>query len=268
MRPNESGVSFPIDLQTKEDAAREVYEHARSLGIEVGEQECLREVDYLEMVLEKNQYLNLTAVRDFKKGLILHLVDSLLYLRPMRKYCPFVEYENDTDEIGFVTFLDMGCGAGFPGIPLAIAEPMYRGLLCDSTKKKIAAVDEFVSKLGFEDRLRTSSERLEELPHQYRDGFAFVIVRALSSLPTLLEYAAPLLADDGVLVVSKGTPEESEVRRASRVETMVGVELIDREEYELPIDSGHRTLFIYGRTGEPRVRLPRAVGMATSQPLA
>lgn len=268
MRLNESGVSFPIDPQIKVEAAREVFEHAQSLDIEISESACLREVNFLEMVLNKNQYLNLTAVRDFKKGLVLHLVDSLLYLRPMRKYCPFIEFTDDSEETEFVSFLDMGSGAGFPGIPLAIADPIYRGVLCDSTKKKMAAANEFIDSLKLNNQLKTTTMRLEELPHQYPNTFAFVIARALSSLPTLLEYAAPLLAEDGVLVVSKGIPDETEIRRSSKVETMVGVELIAREDFELPIDSGHRTFFIYGKTGEPRIELPRAIGMAANSPLA
>jgi 16S rRNA (guanine527-N7)-methyltransferase len=268
MHLNESGVPFPVPSDTKKQAADKLYSYVNAFNIDISFDVCLKEIDFLEMVLIKNQYLNLTAVRDFEKGIVLHLVDSLLYLKSMRKYCPFLLFDGEDDEKGYANFVDMGCGAGFPGIVLALAEETYRGLLCDSVKKKVNAVDEFISQLDLNAQLSTSSDRLETLATSHRGEFCFAIARALSSLPTVLEYAAPFLAVDGILVVSKGNPESSEVSRANRVASMIGFEHIDTEQYELPEDYGHRSIFVYGYNGNSRVSLPRAVGMAASSPLA
>ena len=268
MHLNEAGVSFPISDEIKTDAADKLLSFVTAYGIDISEDACKKEIDYLEMMLEKNQFLNLTAVRDFQKGIILHLVDSLLYLKEMRKYCPFLEYDSDDDEEGHSSFVDMGCGAGLPGIPLAIADSSLRGVLCDSTKKKIAAVDEFIDRLSLESQLSTSTLRLEDLARSRGSLFPFALTRALSSLPTVLEYGKPFLAEDGVLIVSKGTPDETELRRAKRVQNLLGFELIEVDEFELPLDFGHRSIFVYNNVGESHVELPRAVGMATSSPLA
>lgn len=214
---------------------------------------------YLDIVLEKNQHLNLTSIRDWDRALVLHLADSLTFLK---------ELDEQPHEIRVKPFLDMGCGAGFPGIPVAVARPDRGGMLCDSVQKKARAVEEFVSALGLQGRLSVDSERLEVLGTNRRRSFGCLMARAVAPLPVLVEYAAPLLSHHGFLVVSKGTPDESELARGKKAAEICGLAVHSVRRLELAGGFGQRTMIVYAKVSEPAVRLPRPVGMAGKEPLA
>ena len=228
-------------------------------GIDVDQAVSRRLIRYLDLVLEKNKVLNLTAVREWDKALVLHLVDSLTLLE---------EFDKQPQGLKNRLFLDLGCGAGFPGIPLALARPERRGMLCDSVKKKIKAVDEFIAALGLGEQLQTSSERLETLGMTHRRSCGCVVARAVGSLPVLIEYATPILSRRGRLVVSKGVPEESELEAGLEAAELCGLELMSQRLFDLPQGYGQRTVLTYEKVAEPTVALPRAVGAAHKQPLA
>ena len=228
-------------------------------GIDVDQAVSRRLIRYLDLVLEKNKVLNLTAVREWDKALVLHLVDSLTLLE---------EFDKQPQGLKNRLFLDMGCGAGFPGIPLALARPERRGMLCDSVKKKIKAVDEFIAALGLGEQLQTSSERLETLGMTHRRSCGCVVARAVGSLPVLIEYATPILSRRVSLVVSKGVPEESELEAGLEAAELCGLELMSQRLFDLPQGYGQRTVLTYEKVAEPTVALPRAVGAAHKQPLA
>ena len=228
-------------------------------GIDVDQAVSRRLIRYLDLVLEKNKVLNLTAVREWDKALVLHLVDSLTLLE---------EFDKQPQGLKNRLFLDMGCGAGFPGIPLALARPERHGMLCDSVKKKIKAVDEFIAALGLGEQLQTSSERLETLGMTHRRSCWCVVARAVGSLPVLIEYATPILSRRGRLVVSKGVPEESELEAGLEAAELCGLELMSQRLFDLPQGYGQRTVLTYEKVAEPTVALPRAVGAAHKQPLA
>lgn len=238
--------------------AERLQELCTSVGITIDDSRAYELVRYLDMVLHKNEVLNLTAIRDWDKALVLHLVDSLTLLD---------EFCAQDAKTQLRPYLDMGCGAGFPGIPLALARPDRHGVLCDSVKKKVRAVDEFIEALGLSDRLETSSERLEVLGANHMRSFGCVVARAVAPLAVLIEYAAPLLAKKGWLVVSKGMPDVDEMNAGSKTAELCGLELLSQRMVELPCDRGQRTILTYAKVGEPTVKLPRAVGMATKVPL-
>lgn len=214
---------------------------------------------YLDIVLEKNEHLNLTAIREWDKALALHLADSLTFLH---------ELDAQPHDIRVKPYLDMGCGAGFPGIPLAVARPDRHGMLCDSVQKKVRAVDEFIEALGLADRLSTSSERLEILGTNRRRSFGCIVARAVAPLPVLVEYAAPLLSRHGFLVVSKGAPDEVEMERGAAAAKLCGLEMQSRRNFELAGGFGQRTMIVYGKVAEPELKLPRPIGTASKEPLA
>lgn len=261
---NELQDGLPASLTS--DPSRELAAESQRLvelcsqaGIDVDQAVSRRLIRYLDLVLEKNKVLNLTAVREWDKALVLHLVDSLTLLE---------EFDKQPQGLKNRLFLDMGCGAGFPGIPLALARPERRGMLCDSVKKKIKAVDEFIAALGLGEQLQTSSERLETLGMTHRRSCGCVVARAVGSLPVLIEYATPILSRRGRLVVSKGVPEESELEAGLEAAELCGLELMSQRLFDLPQGYGQRTVLTYEKVAEPTVALPRAVGAAHKQPLA
>lgn len=211
-------------------------------------------VSYLEMVVEKNKTLNLTRITNPEEAVTLHLVDSLLPLA-----CKELEVTFES------TLLDMGTGAGFPGVPLAVATGA-QSLLVDSVGKKVASVAEFAEKLGI-DNVRTEHGRLEDLARELPGTQDIVIARAVAQTKVLIEYATPFLSSNGKLVVEKGRPEEPELQEAERTAEICGLKFVSRETFELPHSLGHREILFYQRVRRSRVKLPRQAGMAKKHPL-
>ena len=208
---------------------------------------------HLDLVIERNQRLNLTRITSWDEAVCLHIVDSLLLQDAFAK-------------APAGAFVDIGTGAGYPGIPLAIVTGR-KGTLVDSVGKKAQAVQEFVHELGLEEQLRVESDRIEELARRERGRYAVVTARAVAQTGVLVEYAAPLLKNGGRLVVAKAHPSKEELAQGDRVAKICGMKRVSRETYELPKGLGHREVISYERVRNPSVRLPRAIGMAQHQPL-
>lgn len=265
--PNNDDTRSPVDeAVVDQDAcpvdrdyeAQRLIDVCRQMGIDIDRSVADQQVRYLELVLEKNKQLNLTAIRDWDKAVVLHLADSLTLLP---------EFAGQPQRLQDRPFLDMGCGAGMPGIPLALACPSRKGMLCDSVKKKILAVDSFIKTLGLDNRLTTSSERLETLGAERGRSFGCVVARAVAPLAVLVEYAAPLLTKQGQLIVSKGVPTAEERDKGALAAKLCGLEIVSERSFSLPGDYGQRLIITYQKASEPSVRLPRPIGMATKKPL-
>ena len=207
---------------------------------------------HLELVLERNRVVNLTAITDVDEAPYLHILDSLLL-------------KDAFDAAPAGPFVDIGCGAGFPGIPLAIAcgRP---ATLVDSVRKKAQATADFVDELGLEN-VRVEAVRIEDLARREGGRYAVACARAVAPAGVIVEYAAPLLRKGGRLVVAKARPDDEEVARAMRVAKISGMAYVSRETYELPYGLGHREVLSFEKVGKPRVKLPRATGKARHEPL-
>ena len=247
---------IPDDLDTQAECLSEL---VHELGCEIDELQSRRLVDYLVLMLKQNETMNLTAIREWDKALLLHLVDSLV---------PLPEFKGVVEKNPGKPFLDMGSGAGLPGIPLAITNPGVQGVLCDSVKKKMMAVEGFIGALGLGGQLSTTTMRLEELGAKRRGEFGCVTARALASLPVLVEYATPLLAKGGSFIAIKGKPEEEEVKAGSRAAQLCGLTVRSTRVVELPQEAGERTIIVYEKVAGTTLRLPRQVGEAAKHPLA
>ena len=208
---------------------------------------------HLDLVIERNRNINLTRITSPEEAAYLHVVDSLLLLGA------FVDAPDGM-------FVDMGTGAGFPGIPLAIVTGRP-ALLVDSVGKKVACVAEFVGELGLSDHVSVTAARMEQVGKERRGAFALATARAVAQTNVLVEYAAPLLRRGGRLVVAKARPSDEEVAAGERAARVCGMRSVSREAFELPRDLGHREVLVYERTSKPKVALPRAVGMAKHHPL-
>lgn len=227
----------------------------RLFDIDISPEQAEMLLRHLSLVIEKNKSLNLTRIVSVEDGITKHLVDSLVAMKYIK---------NEITTISPM-FLDMGTGAGFPGIPLAIVTG-WDGILVDSIKKKVAAVSVFLEELGLSD-VSAEASRLEELPCKYSQLFDICIARAVADTSVLIEYATPLLKRDGILCAMKAQPSDEELLHASVVADKCGLESVSRETLELPHDAGTRTILMYKKTKRARVRLPRQVGMAKKYPL-
>ena len=207
---------------------------------------------HLELVIEKNKVVNLTRIDTPESGITRHVVDSLLLLPSLQETSG--------------TFVDLGTGAGFPGVPLAIASGR-KGVLCDSVKKKVVAVDEFIGELGLAEQLSTTSARAEALGATHKGRFGCVVARAVASLPVLLEYATPLLCKGGRVILTKGSLSAEERAEGSAAARLCGLAEVEARALELPRGEGHREIVVYEKVAPAKLKLPRAVGKAKKEPL-
>ena len=209
---------------------------------------------HLQLVIEKNRVVNLTRITSPREALRLHVVDSLLPLA-----CDDVSLPKTS------SFVDLGTGAGYPGVPLAIMTGA-QGLLVDSVGKKVDAVNEFLSNLGLKNA-RALHARAEELPFTCKRQSDYVFARAVAQANVLVEYASPILRMGGRLVLEKGRPTDEEIEASQRAAKICGLTMVSRETFELPDNLGHREILIYEKLSTPRIKLPRRIGLAKKEPL-
>ena len=215
------------------------------------EQQALLDL-HLKLVLEENQRSNLTRIVDWEQGQLLHIEDSLLGL-PELLAAPDGRYG------------DLGTGGGFPGLPLAIMLDRET-LLVDSVAKKTHALERIISELGLADRVSTYTGRSEELAQEQPGSFAVLTARALSSLPSLLELAVPLLQEGGQLICYKAQVEDEELAQAAALESKLGMKLASKRTELLSDGQTPRTILVFEKVAEPTVKLPRRPGMAQKRP--
>ncbi|MCL2882291.1 MAG: 16S rRNA (guanine(527)-N(7))-methyltransferase RsmG [Coriobacteriia bacterium] len=225
----------------------------QTYGIEIDSKQALLLEAHLRFVLEKNQAVNLTRITDYDRALILHVLDSLLVL-------PEVKDAPDG------ALIDIGTGAGYPGLPLAIVTQRQTTLL-DAREKKIMTIKEFFSlhpELNFCEAI---SKRAEEFALERQAGYSVVVARALAALPTLVELASPLLPIGGHLIALKGQPQPDEIARSGQLEGATGLAVSGQRTYSLP-SGERREVIVYEKIKHAQLELPRRVGLAQRKPLA
>ena len=207
---------------------------------------------HLRYVIEENKTTNLTRITDWETAKILHVEDSLVRV-------PFIEKAPQGD------YLDMGTGAGFPGIPIAITTER-KTLLADSVGKKVAALNRMITKLSLEEIVSTFQGRIEDLAKDQPEYFSVITARALSSLSSLLELASPLLIMNGHLICYKSQDIDDELMHAKTVCNKFGMKFKEVHNFTLSDGATHRSIVVFEKISKPSISLPRRVGMAQKKP--
>ena len=205
---------------------------------------------HLELVIEANKTTNITRSSSWEDGMLLHVEDSLIGL-PELSAAPEGWYA------------DIGSGAGYPGIPLAI-ETGRRTLLVDSVGKKTAILDGFIEELGL-NNVSTYTGRIEDLARDYPYAFTAITARALAQLSILMELAAPLLQKGGRLICYKAHVEQQELDHALGLQDKLGMELIS--DRIVALEDHQRRIICFEKTAKERIKLPRKTGLAQKRPL-
>ena len=205
---------------------------------------------HLELVIEANKTTNITRIASMEEGMLLHVEDSLIGL-PELEAAPRGRYA------------DLGSGAGYPGIPLAI-ETGRQTLLVDSVGKKTAILESMIGELGLEN-VSTYTGRIEDLAREHAGEFAVVTARALAKLSVLMELTSPLLQKGGRLVCYKALVDDEELRNARALQNLLNMKLVSDRTVQL--DDKVRRLIVFEKQGKPRVKLPRKTGLAQKKPL-
>ena len=201
-----------------------------------GEEKTSLLLAYLDLVLERNEHINLTAVRDRDEAIIKHLADSL-------SVTDLPEY------IKAETVIDVGTGAGFPGAVLAIADPEKNFVLLDSTLKRLRVIDEFAETLGLSN-IRTLHARAEEINRkpEYNGTFDLCVSRAVASLDKLAGWCLPFVKKRGSFISFKGENYAAEFEDARRMLRKQNAELLRVEQYKnVPADIAGHVLLVFSK---------------------
>lgn len=228
-------------------------ENAAILGTELSEEMLEKFNKLAELLIETNKSMNLTAIKEPDDIVIKHFADSLsLYSAIVPKNGARV--------------LDLGTGAGFPGIPLLIARPDLKLTMLDSTAKKLKYVADTVNSLGLEaEVLHARAEEAGRNP-LYREGFDIVCSRAVAALNVLSEYCLPFVKVGGIFVAMKSAKADEEIASARQAIRLLGGEIIDKKTFFLS-DGGERTLIIIKKISQASPKYPRPSAQISKKPL-
>ena len=203
---------------------------------------------YMDYLLEVNRHTNLTAITDPEEIETKHFKDSLTVL----------DYIKEGDRV-----LDLGAGAGFPGIPLRI-EKDFDLTLIDSVKKKVTFMNEVIEKLGLT-KARAIHTRAEDFAKDEREKFDVVVSRAVANMSTLAEYCLPFLKVGGLFIALKGPKAQEELTRAKNAIEVLGGEVI--EVQELDLDGNDRVNIVIKKVRNTKKKYPRGKNLPKKDPL-
>ena len=207
---------------------------------------------HLELVIKENKTTNLTRIIDWDSAQILHVEDSLVGLPEINKA------QNGR-------YLDMGTGAGFPGIPVAIMTGRET-VLADSVGKKTKALDRIILELELSSYVSTFNGHIEDVALHSPQSFSVITARALSSLSSLLELASPLLIKEGLLICYKSQEITDELAHAIDVSEKLGFKFLSQRNTTLSDGATDRSIIVFQKYKNASVKLPRRVGMAQKKP--
>ena len=228
------------------------------------EQQVLFQQVY-EAILQGNQQMNLTRLTDPEAFWEKHLWDSLNGLAPWLTpaVAPTWATERSTARV-----IDIGTGAGFPGLPAAIAFKLWQITLLDSTQKKVRFLSESVESIGLKN-VRAIVDRAEFLAHQpsHRELYDIALLRAVGPAPTCLEYALPLVKVGGVAVLYRGQWSDEDSHNAAAVAQQLGGKLLSIEASQTPLTQGVRHCVYVGKHTRTDEAFPRMAGIPAKMPL-
>ena len=226
---------------------------AEKLGLSVSSQQLDRFEKLAELLVEQNKTMNLTAITDPDGIAVKHFADSISVLSA-------VEFKSGAK------VLDVGTGAGFPGIPLLIMKPDIDLTMLDSTAKKLKYVANTVDSLGLNAKvLHSRAEEAAQKP-EYRESFDIVCSRAVAALNILCEYCLPFVKKDGIFAAMKGAKAQEEIEVANNAIKTLGGEIIDKKCFTLS-DGAERTIIIIKKISHNLPKYPRPSAQIAKKPL-
>ncbi len=216
---------------------------------------------FYDNLLEWNKVMNLTAITEEEDVYTKHFLDSYSFLTSVSRetFCT-------TD--GTFRLIDVGTGAGFPGIPIAIAFPEINVTLMDSLNKRVKFLEDTVHKLGLTN-VTCIHARAEELAHdhKYREQYDVVVSRAVANLSTLSEYCIPFARVEGKFIVYKGDKVSEEIPAGNKAAAILGAKLTREFSFYLPETDYRRTILTYTKKESTGKKFPRKAGTPAKEPL-
>lgn len=227
------------------------------LNVSLTDEQIHQFLQYYEMLVEKNKVMNLTGITEFEEVIQKHFLDSLSLIRVIP----------DLAERNF-TIIDLGTGAGFPGIPLKIAFPNLEITLMDSLNKRINFLNEVIAALHLEN-VTAIHGRAEEMAANvtYRQQYDLCVSRAVSNLAVLTEYCLPFVAKGGMFVSYKSADSDTEIQEAKKAISILGGKLEKVDKFELPDSDLGRAFVCTKKVKDTPKKYPRKAGTPAKLPL-
>lgn len=225
------------------------------LDISLSEKQLQQFLSYYEMLIEKNKVMNLTAITEKEEVIDKHFIDSISFNKAM-------------DVTRSLKILDLGTGAGFPGIPLKIAYPNLEITLLDSLNKRIKFLDEVIEALGLEG-ISTIHGRAEDYAKQacYREQFDICVSRAVANLATLSEYCLPYVKEGGCFISYKSGSVEEELEQSKKAIFELGGKVKEVIAFTLPETDIERTFVVIEKVRKTPKKYPRKAGLPSKEPI-
>lgn len=225
------------------------------LNISLNEKQLMQFMLYYELLIEWNQVMNLTAITNFDEVLKKHFIDSLSLIKAY-------------DVTKSVAVIDIGTGAGFPGIPLKIAFPNLNITLLDSLNKRVNFLQAVINELSLEE-IYAVHGRAEDYvkKEKLREQFDLCVSRAVANLSTLSEYCIPYVKVGGLFISYKSEKIMEEKAAAAHAISILGGKMDHQVEFTIPNSDIYRNLFVIRKCKETPAKYPRKAGIAAKEPL-
>lgn len=236
-----------------EEFSKLISSYGKEISIEFSNIQIEKFYKYMNLLIEWNEKINLTAITEPKEIIIKHFIDSLTVLKDIK---------------GKNTLVDVGTGAGFPGIPLKIMDEEIKITLLDSLNKRINFLNEVINQLDLKN-IETIHSRVEEAGKnkKYRESFDIATARAVANLATLSEYMLPLVKVGGKSICMKGSEVSEELQNSKKAISILGGEIENIDNFQLPKSDMMRNIVIIKKVKATPNKYPRKPGTPSKEPI-
>lgn len=227
--------------------------YSAELNIKLSEEQFEQFYRYMNILIEWNKVMNLTGITDPEEIIIKHFIDSLTVIKRV----------DPKDNI-----IDVGTGAGFPGVPIKIAFPETKVVLLDSLNKRIKFLNEVIEQLQLKG-IETIHGRAEDFGknEKHREKYDIAIARAVAPLNILLEYLMPFVKIRGKVLCMKASNNEEEIKNSKKAIKILGGELVNTDEFFIPNTNIKRKIVQINKVEGTNKRYPRKAGIPSKEPL-
>lgn len=228
-------------------------DNLNTINVNLSDAQIMQFYKYMNLLIEWNTVMNLTAITDAKEIITKHFIDSLTILKHIE----------DNSKI-----IDVGTGAGFPGIPIKIAYPNTKVILLDSLNKRIKFLNETIKKLELHE-IEAIHGRAEEYGRNkdYRESFDIAVARAVAPLNVLIEYLIPFVKINGKCLCMKGANSQEEIEKSIKAIDLLGGEFKETEEFTLLNTDMKRRIIEVQKKSHTENKYPRKAGIPSKKPL-